>query len=483
MNFDTFLAPAYSSAIPGVGGDTLVNLRPEVAGPGAASERMWVHTPALRVFAAQTATTACRALHLTGGGRVFQVAGTTLWEILSNGTRASRGTISSLAGPVGIASNEDQMVIVDGVEGYVYDLASNLLDAITDPEFPSGASTICTVDGYFLVEEPGSVYIRWSDIRDGFTWPTLSRASAEAFPDIVSGVVAVAGEVWAFGTQSAQVFYNSGDVDQPWQAIKSAAIQIGTASRQSCAPARDSIYFLGSGPDGEARVFRTQGYSVQQISTPGIYGILSTASDLSGAVGRVHSFGGHTYYVLTVATIERTLVYDIDLGEWHERAWMDPDTGVLSRWRGTHACFGHGQTLVGDSNGNAVYRLSDTDYKDEKPDQSGDWWIARERRFGHQGAEGRNVQYHELELHGRKGVGTVTGQGVDPVVMLSWSNDGGMTFGASQEMSVGALGEYEYRMRALMLGMGRQRFWRLRVTDPVAICWTACTGRVRVLDR
>ena len=481
MVFETFLTPAYSSAIPGIGGDTLVNLRPEIAGPGAAAERLWVHTPALRVFAPQTVTTACRGLHLSGGGRVFQVAGTTLWEILSNGSRAVRGTMASLSGPVGMASNEDQMVIVDGVGGYVYDFAANTLTAITDPEFPNGAATVCTVDGYFLVEEPGSVYIRWSELRDGLTWPTLNRASAEAFPDIVSGVIAVAGNVLAFGTQSVQWFYNSGDVDQPWLPIQSAVVQIGTASRQSCAVARDSVYFLGSGPDGSARVFRTQGYGVQQISTPGVYGILSTASDLSGAVGRVHSFGGHTYYVLTVAAIEKTLVYDVDLGEWHERAWRHPETGILSRWRGTHACFGHGFTLVGDSNGNAVYKLSDTDYYDEIPDGSGDWAILRGRDFGHMGSEGKVVQYLNLEIHGRKGVGTVTGQGVAPVVMLSWSDNGGMTFENSQEMEIGALGQYDYQMRALLLGQGRQRVWRLRMTDPVPVAWTMATGDVRVL--
>jgi len=483
MVFETFLSPAYSSNVRGVGGDTLVNLRPEIAGPGAASERMWVHTPALRVFAPQTVTTACRALHLTGGGRVFQVAGTTLWEILSNGTRASRGAISSISGPVGIASNEDEMVLVDGVAGYLYNFAANTLALISDPEFPNGASTVCTVDGYFLVEEPGSIFIRWSELRNGATWPTLSRASAEAFPDIVSGVIAVAGEVWAFGTQSAQVFYDSGDVSQEFQAIKSAAIQIGTDARQSCAAARDSIYFLGSGPDGSARVFRTQGYSVQQISTPGIYGILSTASDLSGAVGRVHSFGGHTYYVLTIAAIEKTLVYDVDLGEWHERAWMDPDTGILSRWRGLHACFGHGYTLVGDSNGNAVYKLSDTDYRDEIPDRSGDWWILRERVFGHMGSEGKMVQYHNFEIHGRKGVGTVTGQGSAPVVMLSYSNDGGMTYGSSRELDVGALGQYDFRMWTVLCGQGRDRMWRLRMTDPIPVAWTMTTGDVRVLSR
>lgn len=483
MIFETFLAPAYSSSVRGIGGDTAVNIRKEIAGPGALSDRFWVHTPALRVFAPQTVATACRGLHLTGGGRVFQVAGTTLWEILSNGNRASRGTVSSISGPVGMASNEDQMVIVDGAAGYLYDFAANTLTTISDPEFPNGASTVCTVDGYFLVEEPGSIYTRWSELRDGATWPTLSRASAESFPDIVSGVVSVSGEVWAFGTQSVQAFYNSGDVTQPWQPIKSAAVQIGTDSRQSLAVARDSIYFLGSGPDGAARVFKTQGYGVQQISTPGIYGILSTASDLSGAVGRVHSFGGHTYYVLTVAAIEKTLVYDVDLGEWHERAWMDPDTGILSRWRGTHACFGFGKTLVGDSNGNAVYSLSDTDYKDEKPDQSGDWWILRERIFGHMGSEGKMVQYHSFEIHGRKGVGTVTGQGVDPVVMLTWSNDGGMTYGISREMSVGALGQYDFRMRELLLSQGRDRVWRLRMTDPIPLAWTSATGDVRVLAR
>lgn len=481
MVFETFLAPAYSSNVRGVGGDTLINLRPEIAGPGAASERMLVHTPALRVFAPQTVTTACRGLHLTGGGRVFQVAGTTLWEILSNGTRASRGAVSSISGPVGMASNEDQMVIVDGAAGYLYDFAANTLALISDPEFPNGAATVCTVDGYFLVEEPGSIFIRWSELRDGATWPTLSRASAEAFPDIVSGVIAVGGEVWAFGTQSVQPFYNSGDVDQPWVPIKSSTVQIGTDSRQSLAVSRDSIYFLGSGPDGSARVFRTQGYGVQQISTPGIYGILATASDLSGAVGRVHSFGGHTYYVLTVAVIEKTLVYDVDLGEWHERAWMDPNTGALSRWRGLHACFGFGETLVGDSNGNAVYKLSDTDYKDQKPDESGDWWILRERTFGHMGSEGKMVQYLNYELHGRKGVGTVTGQGVEPVVMLSWSNDGGMTYGASRELDVGPLGQYDFRMRTVLCSQGRDRMWRNRLTDPIPVAWTMATGDVRVL--
>lgn len=484
MVFETFLSPAYSSNVRGVGGDTLVNLRPEIAGPGAASERMWVHTPALRVFAPQTVTTACRALHLTGGGRVFQVAGTTLWEILSNGTRANRGVVSSISGPVGIASNEDEMILVDGVAGYLYNFAANTLTLISDPEFPNGASTVDFRRGFFIVEEPGSIFFRWSEVRNGAVWPTLNRASAEDYPDIVVAIIALGTDVLVFGSQSLQWFYAEGEnADQIWLPIQSAAIQIGTDARQSLALARDSVYFLGSGPDGSARVFRTQGYSVQQISTPGIYGILSTASDLSGAVGRVHSFGGHTYYVLTIAAIEKTLVYDVDLEEWHERAWMDPDTGILSRWRGLHACFGHGFTLVGDSNGNAVYKLSDTDYRDEIPDRSGDWWILRERVFGHMGSEGKMVQYLNFEVHGRKGVGTVTGQGVAPVVMLSYSNDGGMTYGSSRELDIGALGQYDFRMRTVLCGQGRDRMWRLRMTDPIPVAWTMATGDVRVLSR
>jgi probable rRNA maturation factor len=145
-----FAIPPYSSSIPGIGGDDAINIRPEIAGSGALAQRMFVHCPSLRVFARESVATACRGLYTASQGRVFQVAGSSVWEILSNQTRVLRGTIGSSSGPVGISDNGDDMVILDGVSGYCFTFVDATFQEITDPEFPSGAVHLAYIDGYFL---------------------------------------------------------------------------------------------------------------------------------------------------------------------------------------------------------------------------------------------------------------------------------------------------------------------------------------------
>lgn len=474
-------APAYASNVPGIGGDDQINLRIEVASNSALVERFLVHTPALRVEYVQTATGACRGLYRASGGRVFQVAGAVLYELFANQTRLSRGNIGTASGLVGMSDNGNELVILDGGTGYTFDFVTNTLAEITDVEFPTGARQVAFIDGYFLTYEPGTLFIRWSELLDGKTWPVLNRASAYSSPDEVRAIVANGRELWALGPYSTQVFYSTGEADQQFAPVQSVAIDVGTDSPDSVAVARDSVIFLGAGKDGHGRVFRTNGYSVTSISTRGIEGILSAAGDLTGAYAHIHSFGGHTYYVLTVASAEKTVVYDVDLGEWHERAWMDPDTGELKRWRGNCAAYAFGEQLIGDSNGNAVYFLSDEHYKDEKPDSSGEWIIKRRRTMPHIHAEGKFIQHADFELWGRMGEGLVTGHGTDPVLILSWSNDGGREFYGVQHVPLGRLGTYGQRARPVMLGQARDRVYRIEQTDPVPVAWAGARGKVRVL--
>lgn len=479
-----FTDPPYSSNIPGIGGDDLVNLRGEVAGTGAAAQRLIVHTPGLSLFATQNTVTACRGLCTTAGGRVFQVAGVNLFEIQNNGGRITRGTISSGTGPVGMQDDGQILYIVDGVQGYTFDLIANTITAVADADFPDGSQFIKYANGYFLALMPGTGFLRWSDPVDRLTWPALNVSSAEASPDIAVSLEVLGREAWVFGSLSTQVFYVTEDADNAWQPVQSVAIDVGTEAPHSVAAGRDAIFFLGSGREGSGRVFRTQGYQVVPISTPGIEGILSTADGLADAVGRYHSFQGHSYYVLTIAAAERTLVYDVDLGEWHERAWRDPSTGILKRWRGAHATFGHGLTLVGDSNGDAVYSLDGTQYHDDKPDGSGTWIIHRQRTTPHvRTPDGRRIQFPDLELHGAFGDGTVTGQGVAPECIVSHSDDGGRTWSPTRTLSVGALGNYTNRARALMFGMARDRLFRITQTDPVPVAWYGLSSNAVVLPR
>ena len=475
-------APAYGSNIPGIGGDDEINMYIETATASALVQRVLIPSPALRVEYQETTSEACRGMYRTAGGRVFQVAGATLYELLQNGTRESIGNIGTPSGPVGMSDNGNHLVILDGGKGYTFDFTTEVLAEIADVEFPAGAKQVAFIDGYFLTYDPGTLFVRWSELLDGTAWPMLNRTSAYASPDEVTAVIANGRELWALGPLSAQVFYSTGEADQQFAPVQSVALDVGTDAPQSIAVARDSVIFVGAGKDGHGRVFRSSGYSLSPVSTRGIEGILSDAGDLSGSVAHIHSFNGHTFYVLTVAAAEKTVVYDVDLGEWHERAWMDPDTGELKRWRGTYGCFAFGKQFIGDSNGNAVYRLSSDHWKDEKPDKSGEWSIKRRRTMPHITADGKIIQHADFELWGRMGEGLVTGHGEDPVMILSWSNDGGREFTAVQHVPIGRLGNYDIRARLPMLGQSRDRVYRIEMSDPVPFALGGARGRVRVLD-
>ena len=65
------------------------------------------------------------------------------------------------------------------------------------------------------------------------------------------------------------------------------------------------------------------------------------------------------------------------------------------------------------------------------------------------------------------GVGLPSGQGSDPQVWLSLSNDGGQTWGNEKIGYLGAIGAYRKRVRFLRLGQGRERVMRLQLSDPI----------------
>ncbi len=136
---------------------------------------------------------------------------------------------------------------------------------------------------------------------------------------------------------------------------------------------------------------------------------------------------------------------------------------------------------MGDSNGDAVYSLSNTHYTDEIPDGSGEWTIRRRRTSPHIVSEGKRIQFPDLEIAGTWGNGAITGQGVAPVLIVSHSDDGGRTWSASRHISAGALGAYTNRARGLLFGMSRDRMFRVEQTDPVPVCWYGMRSSARVL--
>jgi hypothetical protein len=64
-------------------------------------------------------------------------------------------------------------------------------------------------------------------------------------------------------------------------------------------------------------------------------------------------------------------------------------------------------------------------------------------------------------------VGLQVGQGTDPQVMIRWSDDGGLSWGTEQWVSIGKVGETKNRAVIYNLGEARDRVWEVNISDPV----------------
>ena len=146
---------------------------------------------------------------------------------------------------------------------------------------------------------------------------------------------------------------------------------------------------------------------------------------------------------------------------WHERAWLNPSTAELGRWRAhAHVMLG-GQHLVGDWEDGRLYVL-DLDYFQDDADP-----IKRIRAAPTIEQQQYRLFYSMLQIDMETGVGTESGQGASPVLMLRYSNDGGHTWSNERTATVGQQGEYASRCVFWRLGMGRNRVWEISMTDPV----------------
>lgn len=126
-------------------------------------------------------------------GNEFCVVGNSLFRITPAGIVTSIGTIGTPSGYVGVDANTFQMILVDGVKGYIYDNNTNTLVLITDPAFPIKPIDVCALDGFFVVANGDTNNFQLSSFNQGLVWgPDFTTGTGNAFlatsgasPDLV----------------------------------------------------------------------------------------------------------------------------------------------------------------------------------------------------------------------------------------------------------------------------------------------------------
>lgn len=399
---------------------------------------------------------------IVAGGHAWWLAGNTVYRVDASNVVTAVGSIGTASGEVGISSNGAQILIVDGVAGWIVTVATATIAKIVAEGFPNGVTRCTYQDGYFLVAGLAGSQSFWCNTTpyDGAAWDALDYASAEGAPDGTTGIISDHRELWLFGPQSAEVWVNTGGTDFPFSRSGNAFIEHGCAAAGTIAKADNTVFWLGQDDRGAGIVWRASGYTPTRISTHALETALAGYT-LSDAFAMVYQQEGHVFYVLTFPTSGKTWVYDAAVQQWHERAWLNPATGALGRWRANCCIFFGGKTLVGDYESGKVYALDLDVYTDDGGP------ILRRRRTTTTEAMQQRVFYGGLQVDMETGVGTSTPKTANPLLMMRYSSDGGHTWSNERTASIGRVGEYGARARFSRLGAGRNRVWEISMTDPV----------------
>lgn len=455
MDF-AFVGASYTTRSGNLSAQTCINLYPEK--DEATGKYALIGTPGKRKLATLAGGNGIRAAYTPSNGDAVVVRGSSLYRVKSDWSETFVGALNTNDGPVSIADNGTIAVIVDGPCGYLLTLSNNTFSQIIDPAF-YGADKVGYLDNYFVFNKPGTQQFYITKVGDTAFDP-LDFASAEGSPDNIVSLIVDHRELWLFGSNSTEVFTNTGATDFPIERLSGAFLEHGCAAKHSVAKMDNTVFWLGADDRGAGTVWRAEGYTPARVSTHALEFAFSSYARLDDAVAYTYQEEGHSFYVLNFPTANKTWAFDAATSLWAERAWTD-SSGNLNRDRANCHMFFAGQHVVGDWEDGRLYAFDLGYYMDDTD------FITSIRAAQNIYNDGKMQFFKSLQIEMEEGYGLLTGQGEDPQAMLDWSDDGGHTWSNKINRSIGKMGQYRRRVRWLRLGRSRDRIFRLTITDPV----------------
>jgi hypothetical protein len=390
---------------------------------------------------------------LVTDGRPFFVTGSRVYEVYSNGTYREWGRIGSVEGKVTMARLLDIIVIGDGSGYYALDLAAATCEPIVDA--PRGRFCVFFNQRILYQGENGQMF--YSELNDATNIPGLNFFTAESLPDDIVAVTTAEELIYLHGAESTEPWYDSGDVDNPFARVSGGVVHSGCAFPDTALRLDNSSWWVEKDKDGQGIVRRLQGSTPLRVSTSAVERWISRQTELSAFT---YQEEGHTFFCLN-GDVGPARCFDLKTQEWHERAWLNPNTGEQERQRAEFHLYAFGSNLVADYENGKIYRQS-LEYHSDNGQE-----IRRTRVSQHQNQDGKQIIVDELFLEFATGVGLDgSGQGTDPQVMLRVAKDGG-AYGREKWASLGGIGQYKQRVRFWRLGKGTDFLLEISVSDPV----------------
>lgn len=395
------------------------------------------------------------------GDLLYVINRGTFYEVNRAGAITARGTLDTTSGRCYAADNGTQIMVSDGLNGYIYTIATAILAQITDPGFP-GCLNVTWQDGFFIVPKPDSGRWHISASYDGTSWDALDFKDAESEPDSNLFALSHGGTLMIFGTASTEFWGNTGGSAFPFTRIQGASLKWGLAAKDSVAKYDNSVVALMRNDMGQLKVAKITGLNAEPISTPDLESILKSFGTVADATALSYTtHDGHPMYQLNLPTGNRSWLYDGKASsQMGYPVWSEVSSGTGRHRADAHASF-FDRSIVADYENGKLYILDPDVYSDNGAA------IRRLLVSKHMTNEGNPLTVDEIRLVFETGVGLASGQGEDPQIMLRYSKDGGRTWSPERRRTLGAIGKTRSLVAFSRFGQAEDLVFEIAMTDPV----------------
>ena len=418
-----------------------------------------------------TASAGFGRAHIFIGMREFFIFGTSLIEANHFGVMTVRGTVALDGNPATICGNGDaggELFITSGGVGYLYTLATDVLTtiALLNP-FTSVQATAtmgCSMDGYFIWLDAVHGFVFFSGLNDGTTWDPTQYIQRSQAPDPWVAIGVSNKYLYLLGDQTGEVWYNAGTFPIPFVPASAGLFNYGCVAPFSLHVVGSYLVWVGQTANGSGAVLRITGLRPEEISTDALRIEFASYQSLADGIGDSHDVGGHSFYTVTFPSANRTWAFDMTTPSWCGRGFWNSTIFSYDAWRPGFHAFAFGEDRFLDLKGAGLYRMRN----DLATDLDGNG-IRWERTAPAMVNQNLMMYYGTLEVIAQTGIGSSTGQGADPQMMMRQSNDGGRTWGVEAWRSMGKIGQYDKTIMWNRGGRARKRTYQIAGSDPVRV--------------
>ncbi len=396
-------------------------------------------------------------------GTLYKVTGTALYTVNASGTHTVIGSIPGSARCIFAPIGSNIVIVTEG-RAFYYNgtVIAEVIDA--DLETPSSAAHI---NNQIIYDGDGGRFAA-ADVGDPTSIDGLNYASAESDADNLVRVYVFDQILYLLGETTIEPWFNSGIGKPPFDRIQGGILQVGLAALHSVSHNSNSMYWLAN----DNHVYRISSGQHQRVTNLAFSREVSTYSDavISAAQGSCMNWQGQEFYQLNFEG--RSFCLSENSGQWFEVG--GPSARSLYQ---DHIYAFRKHLATGYADGK-IYELSEDTHTNDGAA------IIRQRDTGPLhgalfGAPGKEFEVNRFQLIMGAGNGAVTGQGVDPEVMLQVSPDG-QTWSTEIRAHTGRQGQFLYEVEWGPLGVFDACVFRVSSSDPVPLSIYSAAADVSV---